>query len=240
MIKHSQVESRVGMILRYGMPIAAVLNLALVGYGLLRFPTTLTATSNGVSGLAGVVVILAAYAPAVSRSMPHALNVGSGFGILAAVLFLVQFLYGYLAPLTEAQNAMLANITFGGLFILFFIAGTWTALRTSQIRQGLTAAVWSAMIGSIVWCGLLFITYYLFIGTAYETRQLVVDQTTADFQASGMNDLRAFIMQDYLGGGFFHLVLGPLAATVFGLSGSLIGKGIAGLANVLKTSRRSL
>ena len=236
-----------GMILRYGMPIAAVLNFALVGYGLLRFPTTLTASSKGVSGLAGVVVILAAYAlagyfwaPAVSRSMPDALTAGWGFGAAVAVLFLVQFLYGYLAPLTEAQNAMLANITFGGLFLLLFLAGLWTALRTGHIRQGLSAAVWSAMIGSIAWFSLLFITYYLFIGTAQETRQLVVDQTTADFQASGMSDLRAFIMQDYLGGGFFHLVLGPLAAAVFGTAGGLIGKGIAGLANVLKTTRRPL
>jgi hypothetical protein len=209
---NKQPHNRLGIFLRWGMLSVVILNLLLVGYGLLRFPTTLTASSNGMSGLVGTLFVLAAYAlagyfwtPALSRSRPAALRSGLIFGLVIAALFLFQILYGYLAPLYEMQNAMLANVTFGGLFLLFFLAGLWMVWRTGQFRQGLQAAVWSALVGSLIWFSLLFITYYAFMGTSQEARQLLVDQE----------------------------MIGPLAALVFGSAGGLVGKGLAGVRKIL-------
>jgi hypothetical protein len=39
-----------------------------------------------------------------------------------------------------------------------------------------------------------------------------------------MTDLRAFIIQDYLGGGFFHSLLAPLLAFPLGATGGLVAK----------------
>jgi hypothetical protein len=41
-----------------------------------------------------------------------------------------------------------------------------------------------------------------------------------------MSDFNAFIMEDFLGATFFHLLLGPLLASLLGLLGGLTGKGI--------------
>jgi hypothetical protein len=76
------------------------------------------------------------------------------------------------------------------------------------------------------WFILLLTTYYLFLGTPMEERFLEVDQVIADFQRSGMNDLRAFIIQDYLGGGFFHSLLGPASRIPAGRSGRHRGEGV--------------
>lgn len=135
----------------------------------------------------------------------------------------------YLTPLTSDQDGTLAFLAFGTLFVIFFLTGLWGAKQTGRIRQGLLAAVWSALVGSLIWLNLVLITYYAFNGTPQESHFLEIDQTLADFQHSGMTDLRAFILQDYLGGGFFHLLLSPIFALIFGSAGNLVGKVLARL-----------
>jgi hypothetical protein len=39
----------------------------------------------------------------------------------------------------------------------------------------------------------------------------------------------AFIIEDFLGAGFFHLLLGPLIAVFLASAGALLGKGLARL-----------
>ena len=78
------------------------------------------------------------------------------------------------------------------------------------------------MIGTLLWFTVLLLTYYLFLNTPQEARGLQSDQVIVDFQRSGMGDLRAFIMQDYMGGGFFHMLGSPFIAAVLGGFGSLI------------------
>ena len=52
-----------------------------------------------------------------------------------------------------------------------------------------------------------------------------MDQILADFRRSGATDLRAFIFEDYMGGGFFHSLLGPILAIPLGGLGGLAAKG---------------
>jgi hypothetical protein len=56
---------------------------------------------------------------------------------------------------------------------------------------------------------------------------LAAEGTYTDFARSGMSDLSAFVMEDFLGAGFFHLILGLMLAVILGTMGVAIGKGIA-------------
>jgi len=67
-------------------------------------------------------------------------------------------------------------------------------------------------------------TYYAFMGTARQQQVLAAEQVFEDFKRSGMTDLWAFVMLDYLGGVFFHLLLGLIAAVLLGATGAVIGK----------------
>jgi len=80
------------------------------------------------------------------------------------------------------------------------------------------------MVGSLIWVGSLLSTYYTFMGTARQDQVLAADQVFEDFKRSGMTDLRAFIMQDYLGGVFFHLLVGLVVAALMGSIAGLAGK----------------
>jgi hypothetical protein len=62
------------------------------------------------------------------------------------------------------------------------------------------------------------------MGTARQEQVLAADQVFEDFKPSGLTDLRAFIMQDYLGGVFFHLLLGLIVAGILGTLGALAAK----------------
>jgi len=72
--------------------------------------------------------------------------------------------------------------------------------------------------------GSLLSTYHAFIGTPRQEQVLAADQVIEDFKRSGMTDLRAFVMQDYLGGVFFRLLLGLIAAGILGMMGALVAK----------------
>jgi hypothetical protein len=47
-----------------------------------------------------------------------------------------------------------------------------------------------------------------------------------DFARSGMSDFNAFIMEDFMGATFFHLLLGLVVAAVLGVLGGLLGKAV--------------
>jgi hypothetical protein len=222
-------NQRIRIIFSCGVGLA----LVLIAYGLLSYPTTLTASPDGWRGLVGVLVILVIYEAAflwgtriMERTYPSVLRTGLLFGTAGGLLFAFQLLFDYLYPMTSGQDGTFSLFTFGALFLLFFLSGIAGAWQTGHTRHGIISALWSALVSSLAWFILLWIVYFAFTGTAQETRFLEIDQTLADFQRSGMSDLRAFIMQDYLGAGFFHLILGPIAALIFGFLGGLFGSGL--------------
>ena len=118
----------------------------------------------------------------------------------------------------------MAYLEFGGMFLCLFLAGLAGCRKTGSAWHGVLAAIGSTIIGSLVWVGSLLCTYYAFLGTARQQKVLAADQVFEDFKRSGMEDLRAFIMQDYLGGVFFHLLLGLIIAGILGAMGALAAK----------------
>ncbi len=214
-----------------GFASGIALTLLLIAYGLARFPSTLTASPAGWLGLIGAGTVLIVYgwigwfwAQRADRQYPAILGTGVRLGLVIGAIFAVQMLFEYLVPITGDQDGTLALVVFGLVFLILLTSGFLGARQTGSIRLGLTAAVWSALVGSLIWYFLVLLLYYIFLDTLQEARFLVIDQTLIDFQRSGMSDLRAFILQDYLGAGFFHLTLGLIAAAIFGFAGGLAGK----------------
>ena len=218
---------------RRGMVLGAGVTITLIGYGIWRFPSVLTATAaDPLSACAGVGIaiiyaIIGWFGPKVPGLRdPQVMRRGVGIGIGGGGLFAVSMLGEHLVPHNEHQNAMLALGTFGLFFLLLTVAGFSAAVATRRARAGPPAAVWAAMVASQLWFILLLAIYYAFIGTTQEARFLEVDQILADFRRSGGGDLRVFIFEDFMGGGFFHSLLGPLLSLPLGLLGGLVAKAI--------------
>jgi hypothetical protein len=234
-------------VLRRGMILGVGLNLLLILYGLIRIPTTLSASGDGVTGVAGAVGILLIYGglglwggPATDRANPSALRHGLFFGLAAGAVFTAEISLEYILLPDSQGNARMGLIEFGTVFGLYFLAGLWSAYQTGRIRLGTLTAFWSAVIGSLIWFIVVLSVFYLFWGTSRQVRVLTAEGNFEDFQRSGMRDFNAFIMQDFLGAGFFHLSLvGPVAAVVLGSLGGLPGKGIRWLQMKLRPTERA-
>jgi hypothetical protein len=226
-------ETRLARAVRRGMAVGAGVTVALIGYGVWRFPSVVTVPADaplavcaGV-GIAILYALIGWFGPRLPGLRdPRVLRPGVRFGLGAGAIFAVSMLGEYLVPHDGPQNVLLALGTFGLFFLILAAAGSSATLATGRAAAGPLAALWAALIASQIWFILLLTIYYAFIGTPQEARFLEIDQVLADFRRSGMRDLRAFIFEDYMGGGFFHSLLGPLLALPLGGLGGLVGKGL--------------
>jgi hypothetical protein len=214
------------------MTIGAVLNMGLIVYGATRFPSAWRADPGGVCAGIGILAVYTLIgwlgSPATERLDPAILRLALRFGAAVGGMFAISMLCEYVVPHVHVQNVQLAITTFGLFFFSFLAAGAAGTLVTGRISLGVLTSVWVALIGSLCWFILLLVYYYAFLDTPLEARFLEVDQVIADYQRhlqkGGTQDLRAFIYNDYMGGGFFHSLLAPLLAVGFGALGGLVAK----------------
>jgi hypothetical protein len=202
---------------------------ALVVYGVFRFPTVLSASPTGVRSLSGVLSILIIYVvvgwfgPFVTeRIHPHILRLGVLGGLLAGLVFVSEILLEYW--LLPNDNSSMGLIEYGLVLALFFLVGLWVAYRTNVLRNGLLAAVWSAVVGGLIWYVAVLLVFYLFKGTPQQAQVFRAEGNYADFARSGLSDFNAFVMEDFMGAGFFHSLLLPIAAALVGTLGAMVGK----------------
>ena len=92
-------------------------------------------------------------------------------------------------------------------------------------------ATGTAMIASLIWLIAVLTVFYIFRGSPQQTQVFRAEGNYEDFAQSGMSDFNTFIMEDFLGAAFFHLLLGPLVAAILGIIGGLFGKVFAMLQN---------
>ncbi len=218
---------------RSGMLLGAVVTIVLIIYSVVRFPSirnnlwgVLESSLAGI-GIATVYGMIGWFGVRLRGfRQPRILRQGVRFGLAAGVVFAVSMLGEYLIPHGEYENVILALATFGLFFVLLLAAGLSATLESNRLASGPLASVWAALIASQLWFLLLLAIYHAFVGTAQEARFLEVDQVIADFQRHGARDLRTFIFEDYMGGGFFHSLLGPLLAVPLGFLGGLGARSI--------------
>jgi hypothetical protein len=205
---------------------AAVL---LVGLGLALYPTALSVSPAGLSGVIAIGVILVVYgiagawlAPRLERRDPLLLRAAITFGLLAGAVYAGEIVLEYVT--LPADNSPYALVEFGAIFLLYFAAGLTAARRTGRARDGIWAAVTAALISTLIWYIVLLAATFAMRGTFQQAAVMRAEGNLEDFARSGMTDFPAWFMQDLLGAGFFHLLLGPIVAAVLGGAGALAGK----------------
>ncbi|MEI7846123.1 MAG: hypothetical protein WCK35_10000 [Chloroflexota bacterium] len=159
------------------------------------------------------------------RIYPEILSLASVFGLVASTIFASEILLEY--AFLPKDNTNWGIIEFGSIFVLFFLCGLVTTFQSKNIKHGILAAVVSALLSSIVWLTFILLMFYLFRGTIRQELVFTAEGNFEDFARSGMNDFNTFVMEDFLGAGFFHLLLSPLLATILGTLGGLVGKGLS-------------
>ncbi len=198
-----------------------LLSMMLVVVGWIFTPTRLLS-------IAGIYFILVVYGlvgiTIFPRLAPEILRLVAVFGLLAGIVFAGEILLEY--ALLPADNTSWGLVEFGAVFAIYFLSGLWAAYRSGSIKQGMLAAILSAMLSSVIWLIFVLLTFYLFRGTMRQELVFKAEGNFEDFARSGMKDFNTFVMEDFLGAGFFHLLLSPLFAAIFGGIGSMLGKGI--------------
>ncbi len=205
----------------------------LLTYGLMRFPTVLTASPTGVRSLAGDIIILVIYAFAgwsgpffAGRIHPQILRRANLLGLLAGGVFVVEIALEYW--LLPADNTTLGLVEYGLVLALFLLAGLCVAYQTKSWRSGLLAAIWSAVVASVIWFLAVLFVFYLFNGTPQQTQVFQAEGNYADFARSNLTDINTFVMEDFMGAGFYHSLLLPALAAILGSVSAAIGKALAG------------
>jgi hypothetical protein len=147
------------------------------------------------------------------------------FGLATAAIYGAEMVLEYV--LLPRDNTRYGLIEFGLVFLSYLTAGFVAALQTRRVRSGLPAAVGAALIGTLAWyIGLLAITYAM-KGTQRQALVFRAEGNMEDFARSGAANFDAWLLQDLLGAGCYHLVLGVVIAAILGSVGGVIGRLLA-------------
>jgi hypothetical protein len=205
----------------------------LVAFGLVLYGQVHISHTSALS-LAGAGIILLSYAtlgwkgPALlGRQAPVVPTVIISLGLLAGAIFTGEMVLEYI--LLPADNTRYGYVEFGSVFLLYLIAGVIPALNRLPFRSSVLSGVATAIISSLIWFVAVLACFYLFYGTERQTQVFRVEGNYEDFRRSGAADFASFIMEDFLGAGFFHLLLGPLIAGILTCVGGVIGRVLARL-----------
>jgi hypothetical protein len=212
-----------------GFAIAILSAALLVVYGIYRFPGVMQDPSSR-SGLLGFILILvffgvtAYFGPSIlERRSPLALRMANRAGLLAGAIFILEMLLEII--LLPAYNSAFGQIEYGLVLVIFFFTALDVARRTSW-GNGVLAALWAALIASLLFILGIFLFFFLFNGTDRYMQVLAAEGSLEDFARSGMTDLNLFLMGDFLGAAFFYSLLLPLVAALVGCIGAGVGRGV--------------
>jgi len=203
-----------------------ILCLLVVGYSLLRYPTILIPLRTGVLFASVFFLVVLIYGLITWRlsfnTTPEAAWLARAslvWGILIAILWLVEILTGNLGR-TESAALKLAYFGATGVaLVLSLIAGMWGSMHTGQTRTGALLGLYSGMVSGLLTFLILMAVTYLFLNSFLQDPQNI-----SQFQQSGTADLTAFVIGDSLAGGLGHLVIGLVLGPLLGAIGGVIGK----------------
>lgn len=199
----------------------SLIGLLLLGYGALLIPTASRLS------LGAAAAVLLAYVAAGLFLIPRAQGIEgvvAWAGAAAALVFAAEISLEYV--FLPKDNSSYGLIEFGLVFLIYIGAGARLTLANLRLRDAAMGAALSAVVSSVVWCIFVLGEFYLFFGTSRQEQILRAEGDFEDFSRSGMHDFPAFIMEDFCGAAFFHLLLGPALAGLLGTLGGLIGIGL--------------
>jgi hypothetical protein len=216
-----------------------VLLVLVVLEGVLVVAVTATAVPLTLRSLEGVGLVLADLAllaaigvagtvgPLALRRLSPAITPCVGGAVAFAVLYdasLLVDLAGHPLPLDP---------------YLFFIATASSVafcsyVRTASFGKAVGAAVWSLVLGTVLWSiGWLAIVDG-FWGTRAAHDFWIRDGAISDFRRSGTSNLSVFLIRDIQGALFFHPLLSVALGVIFGTVGALLAVTVRRTATVIR------
>ena len=209
--------------LQRSLLLAVAVALALVIAGRLLVPTASLRSTLAASIILLAYGAIAAVCPApLHRRDPDILRLAVIFGLLAGAVFAAEIILEYI--LLPADNSRYGAVEFGTVFVLYFASAFTSALRSRSFKNAVLTSVACALVASLIWDITVLAVFYAFHGSPRQALVLRAEGDYEDFARSGMSDFNAFIMEDFMGATFFHLLLGLLVAAVLGAFGGLLGK----------------
>ena len=199
--------------------------LALVIAGRFLVPAasfTSTSAASAILLAYGAMAVLCPF-PLYHRD-PQILRGAVIFGVLAGAVFSGEIILEYI--LLPGDNSRYGMVEFGTVFLLYFASALRSGIRTRSMKSAVATSVASAFIASLIWDITLLAVFYAFRGSPRQALVLRAEGDYEDFTRSGMKDFDTFIMEDFMGAIFFHLLLGLVVAAVLGLIAGLAGKAI--------------
>ena len=212
--------------LQKSLLIGVVVALALVITGRVLVPRTSCRSTIAASAILLAYGAMAVACPQrLQRRHPDILRRATLFGLLGGAVFAGEIILEYI--LLPSDNSRYGMVEFGTVLLLYFASALVSALRLRSIKSAVLTSMASAFIASLVWVVTMLVVFYAFRGSPRQVQVLRAEGDYEDFARSGMSDFDSFIMEDFMGAIFFHLLLGLLAAAVLGVLGGLLGKAIA-------------
>jgi|GEM_PF-3716633 hypothetical protein len=203
--------------------IELIICLVLVTYGWLTTP--------GVSllSIVGAYFIVLLYSVFLCIALPRIilrysqiLSFSCFAGAIAGLIFVGEIIYEYI--FLPKDNTIPGLIEFGGVLGVLFLLAIAYSYCFHSFKQTILSVIISAMIASVLWLITVLLIFYLFRGTHRQEIVLQAEGSYQDFANSGMKSFDVFIMEDFYGATFFHLLLVPLLATILSLFGWIIGR----------------
>ena len=195
--------------------------LALVIAGRLLVPTTSFVSTIAASAILVAYGGMAALCPLpLYHRHPDILRGATIFGLLAGAVFAGEIILEYI--LLPADNSRYGMVEFGTVFLLYSASAFISALRSRSLKNAVLTSIATAFIASLVWVITVLAIFYAFRGSPRQALVLRAEGDYQDFARSGMSNFDAFIMEDFMGATFFHLLLGLIVAAVFGVLGGLL------------------
>jgi hypothetical protein len=216
--------------LRWGLLSGVLVALTLVILGRHLVPATSLLSTAAASVALLLYAALAALLPfRLHARCPEILRASVIFGLLAGAVFVSEIVLEYV--FLPSDNSRWGYVEFGAVFALYFLSALTIGFRVRNILSAVLAACASSVIASLMWVITVLTVFYLFRGSAQQVAVFTAEGDFEDFARSGMRHFDAFMMEDFMGATFFHLLLGVLVAAVLGFPGGLLGKATAALRN---------
>jgi hypothetical protein len=183
--------------------------LALVGFGLVRYPGLRSAPNvwGAMVVFVATLLVYIALTVALSRGMTHRSAAARRYGLTGGLAVGAGWLLGLAPPLGLKGWVFLPLlVALLGPALVAAVAGH----RSGDTRSGTLAALWSGLVGGLTVFIVWVTVTYANAGGPYDAGLV------RDFHSSGSHDLATYAIGDDLGSGLVLLLLVPTVALAVG------------------------
>lgn len=205
-----------GAVLRVVVLGSCTMAVALVAYGLVRYPGLRSEPNvwGAMVAFLATVFVYCALAVGLSRGTTRRSATARRYGLAGGLAVGAGWLLG-IAPPAALKGWVFLPLAAAlvGPAVVAGIAGR----RTHDVRAGTLAALWSGLVGGLI----VFITW---VGVTYADAGRPYDSgLVEDFHRSGAHDLATYAISDDLGSGLVLLLMIPTVAFAVGSLSARLG-----------------